>query len=330
MKRAIVLVVSLGLAAAGTTAVVAATEAPVTLQKSFTANKVTVDGFRGTLTLTTAAPGASVSIRASGKADIMKRLDVRQDASGVLIRFESRNDSVWWPWSVLNWTSMRDEDLVLTVGAPKGTEFDIDDVAGKVRAGDLDAPLRFGGIGGGSAKFGNVSRARIEVAGSMDVTLGNTQGPLDVEMAGSGTLVAGTATQVRLEMAGSGEFTSGAIAGGFDASFAGSGDATVASVNGPVSLEMAGSNNIVIKAGRADPLKVSIAGSGDVDFGGEAVNPDIEIAGSGSVTVGTMSGTLKQDMQGSGDFVVKGTAAPKPTQPNPAAPPATPAPAPAP
>ena len=291
MKHAIVFVLVAGLGVGAPSAVFAAAETPVTLQKSFTANKVTVDGYRGTLTLTTAAPGASVSVRASGKPDVMKRLDVRQDANGVLIRFETRSNDVWWPWSVLDWSGMRNDDLVLTIGAPKGTEFDLDDVAGTVRTGDLDAPLKFGGIGGGSAKFGNVSRARIEVAGSMDVSLGNSQGPLDVEMAGSGTVIAGSSTQVRLEMAGSGAFTSGPISGGLDASIAGSGDAVVASVNGPVSLDMAGSTTVAIKSGKADPLKVSIAGSGDVDFGGEAVNPNVEIAGSGTVTVGTMSGT---------------------------------------
>jgi hypothetical protein len=325
MRAAVLLVVSTGLMAAGGASVMAASEQPVQLQRSYPAEKVVIDGFRGTLTITTAAPGAPVTVRASGKPEAMKRLDVRQDASGVLIRYEPQSNSVWWPWSMLDWSQERTDDVTMTIGAPRGTEFDMDEIAGRVSAGDLDAPLRFGGTGSGTAKFGKVTRARLEVAGSMDVTIGDTQGPLDVDIAGSGTVRTGSGSQVRLDVAGSGEFFSGALTGGFDADIAGSGDATVASVNGPVSVDIAGSGNIIIKAGRADPFKVSIAGAGDVDFGGEAVNPQVSIAGSGSVSVASMSGNLKQDIQGSGDFIVKGSAPNNETVPKPPASPTPPA-----
>ena len=321
-----------GLAIAGVSGVYAAGEgAPVTQQKSFAAGKVVVDGFYGTLTITTAAAGAPVTVRATGKPEIMKRLDIRQDANGVLIRMESQSKTTWWPWSALDWSHERADDVALTIGAPKGTEFDMDDVFGRVSAGDLDAPLRFGGAGGGTAKFGNVTRARIEVAGSMDVALGNSQGPVDIEIAGSGTARMGSATKARLEIAGSGEFFVGAISGGLDAQVSGAGDATIESVNGPVSLDLSGSSKVVIKAGRADPFKVEISGSGDVDFGGEAVNPDVSISGSGSVAVASMSGSLKQDISGSGEFVVRTPAAPKPpAAPVPPTPPAAPTPPPPP
>jgi hypothetical protein len=329
MRIAIIATLALGAGFAAYSGIAADNAAPVTLQKSYSANKVTVDGFRGTLTITTAMPGTPVTVRASGKPEFMKHLDVRQDANGVLIRLELPSNTVWWPWSVLDWSQVRSDDVVMVIGAPKGTEFDMDEVAGKVVAGDLDAPLRFGGMGGGTAKFGAVTRARLEVAGSMDVSLGDSQGPLDVEIAGSGAVTAGRSTQAVLKIAGSGEFTSGAIAGGLDAAVAGSGDATVASVNGPVDLAIAGSGNVIIKSGRADPFEVSIAGSGDVDFGGEAVNPKISIAGSGSVTVGSMTGSLSQDIQGSGDFTIKNTSTPKPpSAPAAPAPPAPPAPPP--
>jgi hypothetical protein len=313
-----------GFAVAPLAASQAPSEVPVTIAKSFPAGKVTVDGFRGTVTITTSAPGSAVSVRATGKAEPMKRLDVRQEAGGILIRLESRADGVWWPWSMLDWSQQRDDDVVMIIGAPKGTEFDMDEIVGKVSAGDLDAPLRFGGTGGGSAKFGRVTRARVSVAGSMNISVGDSQGPVDAAIAGSGSITIGASTQARLDVAGNGEFKSGPVAGGFDASIAGSGDAEVASVNGPVSLEIAGSGNVVIKGGRADPFKVSIAGSGDVTFDGEAVNPEISIAGSGNVAVGSMSGNLSQDMQGSGEFTVrKGTAPAAPSVPP--APPLTPA-----
>lgn len=308
-----------------TSVVNAASEAPVTMQKAFTAGKVTVDGFQGTLTITTAAPGAAVTIRASGKPEAMKRLDVQQDANGVLIRLESaHSNGAWWPWSMLDWSQGRSDDIMLTIGAPKGTEFDMDEVGGRVSAGDLDAPLHFGGIGSGGAKFGKVTRARLSVAGSMDVTIGDVLGALDAEIAGSGSVFAGSASEARLKIAGSGEFIAGAISKGLEARIAGSGDATVASTNGPVTLSVAGSGNVVIKSGRADPLKVSIAGAGDVDFGGEAVNPDISIAGSGNISVGSMTGKLTQSIQGSGDFTIRAQS--KPAGPAPASPPAQPTP----
>jgi hypothetical protein len=239
MRIAVIGLLAAGIAAAPF-AVSATDQTKTTLQKSFPANKVVVDGFRGTLTITTAAPGAPISVRATGKAELMKSLDVRQDPNGVLIRLETRNNAVWWPWSVLDWSNQRDEDIVMTIGAPKGTEFDMDEVAGKVSAGDLDAPLRFGGTGGGTATFGKVTRARVSVAGSMNVKLGDSQGPLDIAVAGSGDILTGASSGVRLEIAGSGNYVSGTIAGGLDASIAGSGDASVASVNGPVSIDMAG------------------------------------------------------------------------------------------
>jgi hypothetical protein len=48
----------------------------------------------------------------------------------------------------------------------------------------------------------------------------------------------------------------------------------------------------MIKSGRANPLKISIVGSGDVSFGGEAVNPSIAAIGSGDVWIKSYSGKL--------------------------------------
>lgn len=325
MRVSILGLLTAGAISAAATAAIAANEPATTLQKSFPANKVIVDGFSGTITITTATPGAPIAVRASGKPEDMKRLDVRQGANGVSIRYVSQSNNVWWPWSVLDWSQGRQDNIAMTIGAPKGTEFDMDGISGRVSAGDLDAPLRFGGSGGGTAKFGNVTRARIEVSGSMDIAIGNSQGPLDVEISGSGSVVAGAASQVKLDVSGSGEFTAGALSGGLTADFDGSSDATIDAVNGPVSLDLSGSNNVIIKSGRADPFRVSISGSGDVNFGGEAVDPEIEIQGSGNVTVGSLTGSLKQDIQGSGDFIVRPAAPAKPTEPSAPAKPAEPA-----
>ena len=47
-----------------------------------------------------------------------------------------------------------------------------------------------------------------------------------------------------------------------------------------------------IAGGLADPLRLSIMGSGDFDFGGEAVNPHVEVLGSGKVRIKSYRGNL--------------------------------------
>jgi hypothetical protein len=52
-------------------------------------------------------------------------------------------------------------------------------------------------------------------------------------------------------------------------------------------------------------------------FKGHAVNPRVEIYGSGNVTVGSYSGSLNQEVAGSGEFKVlnQGAAPPPPVPP---------------
>jgi hypothetical protein len=292
--------------------------------RTFQSAKVVVDGFTGQITIREAPNGASIHVRAEGKADAMKRFDAREEGGAVLIRLGDNSSDFWWPWSLLNWQRDRYEDMRLVIDAPKGTEFDMDGIIGRVSAGDISAPLRFGGVGGGSAKFGNVMRARISVAGSMDVIIGNVSGELDAEVAGSGSITTGDAHVARLSIAGSGDIRTGAVRGGVSIESAGSGETRVGAVNGPVEIDIAGSGDVTIARGQATSFSVDIAGSGNVAFGGHANNPNIDIIGSGDVTVASYSGDVDQSIMGSGNFNTRNTNARAPESPIPPIPPVAP------
>jgi len=59
-----------------------------------------------------------------------------------------------------------------------------------------------------------------------------------------------------------------------------------------VSVSTAGSGNVKIAGGNANPLKVSIVGGGDLDFGGNAVNPSISAMGSGDIWIKSYTGHM--------------------------------------
>jgi hypothetical protein len=287
-----------------------AAEGPRTsTQKSFNAKRVHVDQFTGTISLETAPQGSPVTIKATGKTELMKELELRQDGETAVIQLVTTETDLWWPWSILDWSRTNYDDVAITISAPLGTEYVMERIAGDVRGGDLNAPLVFEGVGGGSARFGAVTRAKVRVAGSIDVTVGDVQTELDCEVRGSGEIKTGSTAKARFVIAGSGDIVTGPVNGGLDLKVSGSGEADVASVSGPVNIDLAGSGDVVIRGGRADPFAVSIRGSGNVDFKGEAVNPTISIRGSGDVEVETMSGRLTQSIQGSGTFTVRSQSA---------------------
>lgn len=289
--------------------------------QTFQATKLNVDGVSGRLTIETAPAGSPIRVRASGMSETLRQLLVQQQGDTVLVQLPGMDNQYWWPWSLLNWKSEKYDDLTVVVSMPKGLPVTISEFSGYAQAGDLDAPLQFGAAGGGKANFGRVTDARLSVSGSLDVQTGDVMGFLNIEVAGSGEIRTGSARDTRIEIAGSGEAYVGAVTGRLSVAMAGSGETRVASATGPVDIQIAGSGDVIIDGGRADPFGVSIAGSGNVVFRGEAVNPRIEILGSGDVSVASYSGQLSQSIMGSGDFR-SGSVAPSP--PAPPAPPAPP------
>jgi hypothetical protein len=94
-----------------------------------------------------------------------------------------------------------------------------------------------------------------------------------------------------------------------DISVAGSGDIRIASVEGPMTVRIAGSGVVSVQSGRVDELRAFIDGSGGLFFQGAAASPDLRLSGSAEVWLTEVSGTIRRHGQGS--VYVKGALLPK-------------------
>jgi hypothetical protein len=151
----------------------------------------------------------------------------------------------------------------------------------------------FGSVGrSDSLQFGN--------AGCGDWNIANVRGHMEISQAGSGDTHAGSAGSAELLISGSGDISTKDIHGGLSAVSAGSGDIQAASISGPFNARIAGSGDVRAAAGEASLMKVSIAGSGDVDFGGVAASLDASVVGSGDVHAGRVTGAVTRHLLGSG------------------------------
>ena len=159
----------------------------------------------------------------------------------------------------------------------------------------------------GGAVFGSIGRSdSIELgnAGCGDWTIANTKGKLEISQAGSGGAKAGTAAYAEISIAGSGDVSSQAIAGDLEANIAGSGDVWVASIGGKLEGNIAGSGDITVAGGRSRSVEVSVMGSGDVTFNGEAGEVELSVMGSGDVKIAKVTGPVKKHVAGSGDVII--------------------------
>lgn len=218
------------------------------------------------------APAEAVRVVARGKPDTMKKLQIRQVGDELQV-VQSRAKQQGWQiqgWTVFGIKANEEEvsDLRLTITAPAGTPYEIEDMVGKINAGDLDAPVSIGATSA-SGKIGRVKSADIDIAGSGDLEFGAVSDGLKLAIAGAGSLKA-------------------------------------AEVNGAVEVAIAGSGSVDVAAGTASSFDVDIAGTGDVSFKGHVVNPSVSIAGSGEVVLNTYSGKLEQSIMGSGNVKILG------------------------
>ena len=115
-----------------------------------------------------------------------------------------------------------------------------------------------------------------------DATIGDTMGPLTFEAAAT-TAKIGRVGEAKLSMAGSGRID-------------------VAEVNGPLSLEIAGSGKIHV--GHSGPVRAEVAGAGDTQLGDIAGGLKVEIAGSGNVAALSVNGPVKVEIAGSGSIKI--------------------------
>ncbi|MDB5480170.1 MAG: hypothetical protein JWO83_1223 [Caulobacteraceae bacterium] len=167
-------------------------------------------------------------------------------------------------------------------------------------------PLRATAAAGG-AVFGVVGPGAgldLSNAGCGDWKVADQNGPLRVSIAGSGDVRTGSVAAADVHVSGSADVNMRAARGGLTASVTGSGDITAARVDGPLRVRVGGSGDVRIKDGAVTDMNVSVAGSGDVRFGGVAQSLEANVAGSGDVSAARVTGPVSKHVAGSGDVSV--------------------------
>lgn len=174
-----------------------------------------------------------------------------------------------------------------------------------------DAPLivirtpRQVDVSASGAVFGSVGRGASSVElGSIGCgywNVANTEGPVSLSIGGSGGIRAGSSTSLDISIGGSGSVTAGATRD-LEIAIGGSGDVAVARIDGPLDVAIGGSGDVIVRDGTSPDVSISIAGSGDVNFGGVAGDVDVSIAGGGDVTIARATGAVSRSVAGSGDI----------------------------
>ena len=157
----------------------------------------------------------------------------------------------------------------------------------------------FGVVGPGqSLELGN--------AGCGDWKVADQAGALTIKVAGSGDVRGGASASAEVHVSGSGDVALTSARNGLSADVVGSGDVVVGRVGGPLHARIAGSGDVKVHDGDASDVTASIAGSGDLRYGGAARSLDAHIAGSGDVTVARVNGPVTKHIAGSGEVHVGG------------------------
>lgn len=268
----------------------AAAEGPVT--QSFQAQRLQVDALIAQFRVDVVPGATGIQVSVEGEPEMVQKLRLSTAGDSLVVGMEGM-DSDWWD-NMWDWSSYDSEDLRLVVTLAPGTPVKVDNYIGEAQIGDLKAPLRFN-TSGGDTRIGEVTEAKISIAGTGDISVFKTTGMLEASIAGSGSVRSGNVGEANIEIAGGGDVTLGRIERGLEIDIAGSGEVRAESVNGKVDIDVAGSGDVTIDSGTADPFKVDIAGSGDVRFGGTANNPDVSVMGSGDVWIAAYTGTLSSD-----------------------------------
>jgi len=159
--------------------------------------------------------------------------------------------------------------------------------------------------GAGTLQVGATQSLDLDFASCGTADLGDVAGDLDIDLAGSGRVTTGAAGTLNADVAGSGELNVGAVAGGASIDIAGSGAVRLASLNGDLNTDGAGSGNLVIQGGEIGDASVDLAGSGDVDITGSVRRLDVSIVGSGDVDVAGVVGEIDADIAGSGSVTAQ-------------------------
>lgn len=155
--------------------------------------------------------------------------------------------------------------------------------------------------GAGTLEIGPTQSLNLDFSSCGTGMVGDVAGALKVDLAGSGHVTAGAAQSLNADVAGSGELAVGAVAQDADVDIAGSGEVRIASLNGDLSSDGAGSGNLSVQGGAINEANVDLAGSGDVDIAAPIRSLTVSIVGSGSLDVAAEVGSIEADIAGSGN-----------------------------
>lgn len=199
-------------------------------------------------------------------------------------------------------------------GAPSGTgttrSFAVDGFTGVELAGSDDVVVTVGGAFSVRAEGAAEDLDKLDIRrDGSTLKVGRKRNALGWSRSkGKGVRVHVTMPAIRAAtLAGSGNLGIDRVqAGDFAGALSGSGDLTLGQVSATTAtFDLAGSGAIAAR-GRVDRLKVSIAGSGDVDAAAlTAQRADISIAGSGNVSA-AVDGPAAVSILGSGDVTLGG------------------------
>ncbi|HEY0281995.1 MAG TPA: DUF2807 domain-containing protein, partial [Rhizomicrobium sp.] len=209
--------------------------------------------------------GGQTTLQINGIRQRVDAISVKETDGTLSIRGRAER-SVWdWNhWFDFSYNARKADQLYVLLTVPKRTRVSVNGIIGKATIGNTEGEIRFSSAGRTESTIGNVTEAKISLAGSGKISIGNVAGTLRAETAGSGSIKAGDAGKVNADIAGSGSILVGRVNGPLKVDIAGSGDFTAASVYGPVKTDIAGSGSVTIAGGEANPLNVDIMGSGNV------------------------------------------------------------------
>lgn len=257
------------------------------VDEDFSAERLVIRDFIGTLTIETTEAGGDVSLHVEATEDQAELLPIDLAGGVLTIEWEGEPDRLrrWYEFWRGRWMAdpnalQRYPTLVLLV--PVDVEIDIERLIGHWTIEDREGHISFDAERG-SGSIGALRSADIAISGDADLELGPVRELLSASVAGSGTLSAGDAGRADISLAGSGEVLLGSVAGDLNMSVSGSGS---------------------IVAGDAAHIDVAISGSGSVRLGAARSGLLAVVQGSGSVTADGVDGEFQASVSGSGRVVV--------------------------
>ncbi|MEM9170897.1 MAG: hypothetical protein AAGC56_14750 [Pseudomonadota bacterium] len=187
------------------------------------------------------------------------------------------------------------------IAAPRAVDLTIVNAEVALDVADLDGDFVLD-VCAVYGEVGSVENAVIDIGHASRLVVGNVGAFLNANVSGDADLLTGDLAEGDIAIAGPGDVTVGDVDGPLDISIAGRGVLQVARLLGALDARIAGPGRVAVQRGRADPMKATIDGRGEIDFAGTAVSPTLRLYGRSTVRVDSLVGDL--DREGPGAVLV--------------------------